>query len=90
MEKEISETDLTVDFFKNLSDCWDRLPSSPLWNHQSENTQTVHAFGIHFPEKNVFIFNSREIWLKASFVRFSAKREGEVKVIHLRHQYSTC
>ena len=24
------------------------------------NTQAVHAFGIHFPEKNVSIFNSRE------------------------------
>lgn len=86
MEKEICETDLTVDCSKTCLTAKVDCRVSPIGN-----TQTVHAFGISFPEKNVSIFNSREIWLKASFVRFSAKREGEVKVsFHARHQYITC
>ena len=77
--------------FKNPSDCWGRLPSSPLCNHRSE-THKLSMPLVYISPKRTFLFLTAEkIWLKASFLRFSAKREGEVKVsFHVRHQYTTC
>lgn len=77
--------------FKNPSDCWGRLPSSPLCNHRSE-THKLSMPLVYISPKRTFLFLTAEkIWLKASFLLFSAKREGEVKVsFHVRHQYTTC
>ena len=72
--------------FKNPSDCWGRLPSSPLCNHRSE-THKLSMPLVYISPKRTFLFLTAEkIWLKASFLRFSAKQEGEVKVsFHVRH-----